>query len=255
RDRLKQTKEKLVNPLKIHRKFNLKKKDNLEMGDSEDRLTRKKGVLEVDGDEGTEDMDSDSSDAKSGKERSGIGKSSNPIRNLHINFKIEILEYTTTFHNQALVLGIVVDEYEEFMKYTGGLSGSIRRELKLFTVTNIEDATMKAIAIEGKHLKNDREDDKNKSGLPGVPEWPDPGWYMEWTGRCDLLPIHRLRDLPEMSPSYGAEELWHMTHGIQRLILAKSARDAQRLQEMTDENVTLRRHLDSVDDQLRMTYS
>ncbi|KAF6154483.1 hypothetical protein GIB67_028375 [Kingdonia uniflora] len=30
----------------------------------------------------------------------------------------------------------------------------------------------------------------------------------------------------------------------------ESARDAQRLQEFTDENVTLRRHLDSVDDQL-----
>ncbi|KAF6165895.1 hypothetical protein GIB67_012792 [Kingdonia uniflora] len=33
-------------------------------------------------------------------------------------------------------------------------------------------------------------------------------------------------------------------------LLSQSARDAQRLQELTEENVTLRRHLDSVDDQL-----
>ncbi|KAF6142906.1 hypothetical protein GIB67_033294 [Kingdonia uniflora] len=39
RDRLKQTIEKLVSLLKIHRKPNLKKKTNLEMGNSEDRLT------------------------------------------------------------------------------------------------------------------------------------------------------------------------------------------------------------------------
>ncbi|KAF6154948.1 hypothetical protein GIB67_018385 [Kingdonia uniflora] len=31
-------------------------------------------------------------------------------------------------------------------------------------MANIEDATLKAIAIEGKYLKNDKEDDKNKSG-------------------------------------------------------------------------------------------
>ncbi|KAF6161143.1 hypothetical protein GIB67_007784 [Kingdonia uniflora] len=35
------------------------------------------------------------------------------------------------------------------MKYTGGLSETIKRELKLFTVANIEDATVKAISIEG----------------------------------------------------------------------------------------------------------
>ncbi|KAF6173916.1 hypothetical protein GIB67_039867 [Kingdonia uniflora] len=43
RDRLKQMKEKLVSPLKIHRKPNLKKKDDLEMGDSDDQLT----ILEI----------------------------------------------------------------------------------------------------------------------------------------------------------------------------------------------------------------
>ncbi|KAF6172287.1 hypothetical protein GIB67_024909, partial [Kingdonia uniflora] len=53
-------------------------------------------------------------------------------------------------------------------------------------------------------------------------EGPDPGWHMEWTGRREILPIASLRDLPPMSSSYGAEELWHLTH----------------------------RHLDSVDNQL-----
>ncbi|KAF6134690.1 hypothetical protein GIB67_002091, partial [Kingdonia uniflora] len=40
---------------------------------------------------------------------------------------------------------------------TGGLSGSIRRELKLFTVAIVEDITVK-------YLKNNKEDNKNKSG-------------------------------------------------------------------------------------------
>ncbi|KAF6163689.1 hypothetical protein GIB67_036149 [Kingdonia uniflora] len=49
--------------------------------------------------------------------------------------------------------------------------------------------------------------------LPGEADGPDPGWHMEWIGR-------------------------------------QSARDAQRLQELTDENDTLRRHFDSADEQL-----
>ncbi|KAF6167780.1 hypothetical protein GIB67_027558 [Kingdonia uniflora] len=49
--------------------------------------------------------------------------------------------------------------------------------------------------------------------LPGEPEGPDPGWYMAWTGRREMFPIHRLRDPPPMSSSYGTEELWHPTHG------------------------------------------
>ncbi|KAF6154982.1 hypothetical protein GIB67_004584 [Kingdonia uniflora] len=65
-----------------------------------------------------------------------------------------------------------------------------------------------------------------------------------------MLPIHRLRDLPPISSSYDAKELWHPTHGMRRLVLAESAQDNQRLQELTNENVTLRRHLDSLDDQL-----
>ncbi|KAF6173988.1 hypothetical protein GIB67_039939 [Kingdonia uniflora] len=117
RDQLKQTKDKLVSPLKIHQKPNLKKKDNFEMDDSSNRLTtlemivsdltstvgelveqlrlsnlakasilatrrgcshqrgrsRKKGVMEVDGDDDIAEMDSDSSYAESVKERSDVG--------------------------------------------------------------------------------------------------------------------------------------------------------------------------------------
>ncbi|KAF6167781.1 hypothetical protein GIB67_027559 [Kingdonia uniflora] len=53
-----------------------------------------------------------------------------------------------------------------------------------------------------------------------------------------------------MSSFYGAEELWHLTHGMQRLVLAESARDTQRLQEVEDELVIARRKIDSIDHQL-----
>ncbi|KAF6143557.1 hypothetical protein GIB67_029726 [Kingdonia uniflora] len=107
RGRLKQTKEKLVSPLKIRHKPNSKKKNNLEMGDSDSRLTtlemivfglsstvgelveklrltnlakvsasgkrqsllKKKGVKEDDGEKRTTEIDSDSSDAESDEER------------------------------------------------------------------------------------------------------------------------------------------------------------------------------------------
>ncbi|KAF6168023.1 hypothetical protein GIB67_011408, partial [Kingdonia uniflora] len=86
--------------------------------------------------------------------------------------------------------------------------------------------------------------------LPGEAEGPDPRWHMEWTGRHKMLPIARLRDPPPISSSYGVEELWHLTHGMWRLALTEFVRDTRRLQELTDENDTLRRHLDSVDEQL-----
>ncbi|KAF6173855.1 hypothetical protein GIB67_039806 [Kingdonia uniflora] len=148
-DCLKQMKEKLVSPLKIYCKPN-SKKDDLEMGDPNGRLIifetivfsltstvgelveqlrltnlvmaatsvkrrgrlKKKGVIEVDGDENVLVFD-DSNAAESDEERSVIE--------------------------------------------------SIRRELKLFTVANINDVAMKAIAINGKYLKSDKEDDKIKS--------------------------------------------------------------------------------------------
>ncbi|KAF6173390.1 hypothetical protein GIB67_027085 [Kingdonia uniflora] len=86
--------------------------------------------------------------------------------------------------------------------------------------------------------------------LPGETEGPDPGWYMEWTGRREMFLIAHLRDLSPMTSSYDAEELWYLTYGMRRIILAEFARDTESLQELTDENDTLRRHLDSVDEQL-----
>ncbi|KAF6172683.1 hypothetical protein GIB67_042006 [Kingdonia uniflora] len=51
--------------------------------------------------------------------------------------------------------------------------------------------------------------------LLGEVEGPDLGWHMEWTGRRERLPIACLRDPSSMSLSYGAKELWHLTHGMQ----------------------------------------
>ncbi|KAF6165263.1 hypothetical protein GIB67_030445 [Kingdonia uniflora] len=86
--------------------------------------------------------------------------------------------------------------------------------------------------------------------LPGEAEGPDLGWHIEWTGRRERLSITCLRDPPPMSSSYGAEELRHLTHGIRRLILAESARDAQRLQEVDDELAITHRQIDSINHQL-----
>ncbi|KAF6172205.1 hypothetical protein GIB67_024827 [Kingdonia uniflora] len=86
--------------------------------------------------------------------------------------------------------------------------------------------------------------------LPGEAEGPNLGWHIEWTGRRERLPIARLRDPPPMSSSYGAEELWHLTHGMRRLILAESARDAQRLQKVEEELAIARRQIDSIDHHL-----
>ncbi|KAF6147127.1 hypothetical protein GIB67_036846 [Kingdonia uniflora] len=52
--------------------------------------------------------------------------------------------------------------------------------------------------------------------LPGEAEGLDLGWYMQWTGRRENLPIARLRDPPPMSSSYGTEELWYLTHEPQQ---------------------------------------
>ncbi|KAL6284904.1 hypothetical protein ACE6H2_015833 [Prunus campanulata] len=48
------------------------------------------------------------------------------------------------------------------MKYTGGLADYIRKELKLFTVDTIEEAIVKAIAIESNNKRTDKKDDKSK---------------------------------------------------------------------------------------------
>ncbi|KAF6176452.1 hypothetical protein GIB67_010089 [Kingdonia uniflora] len=86
--------------------------------------------------------------------------------------------------------------------------------------------------------------------LSGKAEGPDPGWHMKWTGRREMLPIARLRDLPPMSSSYDQEKLWHLTHGMRQLVLAEFAQDAQRLQEVEDKLAIARRQIDSIDHQL-----
>ncbi|KAF6139897.1 hypothetical protein GIB67_009744 [Kingdonia uniflora] len=86
--------------------------------------------------------------------------------------------------------------------------------------------------------------------LPSEVEGLDSGWHMEWIGTHEMFPIAHLRDSLPMSFSYSAEELWHLTHGIGQLALAESARDVQRLQELTDELATAHRHIDSIDHQL-----
>lgn len=69
-------------------------------------------------------------------------------------------EYNTELHNQELVLDIDVNDYKVFMKYTESLANYIWKELKLFTIENIEDATIKAIAIEVKNKRLNKRDNK-----------------------------------------------------------------------------------------------
>ncbi|KAF6136605.1 hypothetical protein GIB67_016061 [Kingdonia uniflora] len=53
-----------------------------------------------------------------------------------------------------------------------------------------------------------------------------------------------------MSSSYGAEELWYLTHGMRRLVLVEYARDTQRIQKVEEELNITRRQIDSIDHQL-----
>ncbi|ONK71274.1 uncharacterized protein A4U43_C04F6790 [Asparagus officinalis] len=64
-----------------------------------------------------------------------------------------VQEYTTEFQQQAMVLNITTEEYSMFMKYMAGLSDHIRKEMRLFTVESIAEASVKAIAIEGRQKK------------------------------------------------------------------------------------------------------
>ncbi|KAF6158227.1 hypothetical protein GIB67_015021 [Kingdonia uniflora] len=79
-------------------------------------------------------------------------------------------------------------------------------------------------------------------------------YWRQLTGEAHIPLDPPLSMSPHISPAtlqkMSAQELWHLTHGMWQLALAESARDARRLQELTDKNDTLRRHLDSVDDQL-----
>ncbi|XP_026399975.1 uncharacterized protein LOC113295860 [Papaver somniferum] len=71
-------------------------------------------------------------------------------QHLRQRYQQSVQDYTTEFYNQALVLDVDITSDETFRKYNGGLVDYIRRELKLFSVQDIEDAINKAVAIEQK---------------------------------------------------------------------------------------------------------
>ena len=85
---------------------------------------------------------------------------------LHQRFNQIVQEYMTEFQQQAMVLNITTDEYSIFIKYMAGLNDYIRKEMKLFTIETIAEASVNAIAIEGKQKKgNKTKGDSGKAGL------------------------------------------------------------------------------------------
>ncbi|XP_004305946.1 PREDICTED: uncharacterized protein LOC101303732 [Fragaria vesca subsp. vesca] len=84
--------------------------------------------------------------------------------NLRQRFNQSVQEYTTEFQNQAMVLDIVLEDYSVYMKYVSGLNEYIRKELRLFTVESIAEASVKAIAIESRLRKGEA---KGEAKLPG----------------------------------------------------------------------------------------
>ena len=59
-----------------------------------------------------------------------------------------------------MVLVIDVDDYDVFMKYTGGLADYIQKQLNFFIVESIEEAIVKAIVVKAKYKRLDKKDDK-----------------------------------------------------------------------------------------------
>nr|XP_011463525.1 PREDICTED: uncharacterized protein LOC105351274 [Fragaria vesca subsp. vesca] len=74
--------------------------------------------------------------------------------NLRQKVNQSIQEYTTEFQNQAMVLDISLMEYSVFMKYKAALHEYLQRELSLFKVQSVEEASEKAIAVEKKFKRN-----------------------------------------------------------------------------------------------------
>ena len=58
-----------------------------------------------------------------------------------------------------MVLDISLTEYSIFTKYKAGLHEYLQRELSLFTVQSVEEASEKAIAIEKKFKRNETKGD------------------------------------------------------------------------------------------------
>lgn len=51
----------------------------------------------------------------------------------------------------------------------------------------------------------------------------DPGWYLQWTGRPDPIPIPHLTDIPAPPSHYTVDSLWEMNMGMRHLVLQESA--------------------------------
>ncbi|XP_026451466.1 uncharacterized protein LOC113351745 [Papaver somniferum] len=71
-------------------------------------------------------------------------------QHLRQRYQQSVQDYTTKFYNQALALDVDITSDETFRKYKGGIVDYIRRELKLFSAQDIEDAINKVVAIEKK---------------------------------------------------------------------------------------------------------
>ncbi|OMO68099.1 hypothetical protein CCACVL1_20083 [Corchorus capsularis] len=59
-----------------------------------------------------------------------------------------VQEYTTEFRKQAMLLGVSLRGAETLAKYKAGLHYSLRTELALFNVKDIDDASVKAMHME-----------------------------------------------------------------------------------------------------------
>ena len=79
--------------------------------------------------------------------------------NLRQKTNQSVQDYTTEFQNQAMVLDISLKEYSVFMKYEAGLNEYLQRELSLFTVQSVKEASVKAIAIEKNFKRNETKGD------------------------------------------------------------------------------------------------
>ncbi|XP_004289453.1 PREDICTED: uncharacterized protein LOC101306573 [Fragaria vesca subsp. vesca] len=84
--------------------------------------------------------------------------------NLRQKTNQSVEDYTTEFQNQAMVLDISLKEYSVFMKYEAGLHEYLQRELRLFMVQSVEDASVKAITIKKKFRKNETKGDGKQTG-------------------------------------------------------------------------------------------
>jgi len=80
------------------------------------------------------------------------------------SYNQSVQDYTSEFSNQGMALDVDLDEYTIYMKYVSGLHEYIRKELKMFSVKSITEASIKASAIEGRLKKHETKGSKGKFG-------------------------------------------------------------------------------------------